>query len=114
MVTACQRVIEALLFGYYLDEEIYLREGGTLKGYQIDSALKDNGAPVPVNLFGDLSFSWLSAVIFSSCATWSKLPRCLTIPILVAMKLRFGRGMSSSRIPISMRHRFPKAQTATL
>jgi hypothetical protein len=70
---SCQRAIEALLFGYYVDEEKYLREGGTLKGYQIESVLKDNGAEVRVNLFRDPSFSWLSAVLFSSCATWSKV-----------------------------------------
>jgi hypothetical protein len=70
---ACQRAIEAVLFGYYVDEERYLREGGDLKGRQIDSVAKDNGSDVGIGIFRDEEFNWLSAVMFSSCATWGKV-----------------------------------------
>jgi hypothetical protein len=70
---ACQRAIEALLHGYYVDEEAFLREGGTLTGKQRHSVTKDNGTDIPLGLFSDESHAWLSAVIFSSCATWGKV-----------------------------------------
>ncbi|GLH77031.1 hypothetical protein SSBR45G_19390 [Bradyrhizobium sp. SSBR45G] len=70
---ACQRAIEAVLHGYYVDEEKFLREGGELKGQQQESVLKDNGSPVELGIFNKPEFSWLSAVMFSSCATWGKV-----------------------------------------
>ena len=69
----CQRAIEAVLYGYYVDEKRFLREGGALKGQRLESVIKDNGSPVPVGIFASEDFGWLSAVIFSSCATWGKV-----------------------------------------
>jgi hypothetical protein len=69
----CQRAIEAVFFGYYVDEERFLREGGALKGKRIESVTKDNKSPVPVGIFASEDFAWLSAVIFSSTATWGKV-----------------------------------------
>jgi hypothetical protein len=62
-----------VLLGYYVDEETYLREGGELKGRQVNSVMKDNGRPVSLGVFAKEEFKWLSAVIFSSCATWGKV-----------------------------------------
>jgi hypothetical protein len=42
---ACQRAIEAVLFGYYVDEERFLRHGGELKGQRLESVTKDNRSP---------------------------------------------------------------------
>jgi hypothetical protein len=70
---ACQRAIEAVLYGYYVDEERFLREGGSLRGQPISSVTKDNLSEVSVGLFGREEFAWLSAVVFSSCATWGKV-----------------------------------------
>jgi hypothetical protein len=70
---ASQRTIEAALFGYYVDEEKYLREGGELRGYEVGSVAKDNGSAVGLGVFKDDEFRWLSAVMFSSCATWGKV-----------------------------------------
>jgi hypothetical protein len=72
-ILASQRAIEAVLFGHYVDEEKYLREGDELKGYEIDSVAKDNGSSVNVGVFKDEDFKYLSAVVFSSCATWGKV-----------------------------------------
>ena len=69
----CQRAIEAVLFGYYVDEERFLKEGGTLQGKRIESVTKDNKSPVPVGIFASEDFAWLSAVIFSSTASWGKV-----------------------------------------
>lgn len=70
---ACQRAIEAVLYGYYVDEERFLREGGTLQGQQLTSVLKDNLSEVPLAVFGREEFAWLSGVVFSSCASWGKV-----------------------------------------
>jgi hypothetical protein len=72
-ILASQRAIEAVLFGYYVDEEKYLREGGELKGRQVETVDKDNGSSVGLGVFLDEEFKWLSAVIFGSCATWGKV-----------------------------------------
>ncbi len=72
-ILACQRPIEAVLFGYYVDEERYLRGESELKGREVESVTKDNGSPVELGVFLDEKFKWLSAVIFSSCATWGKV-----------------------------------------
>jgi hypothetical protein len=70
---ACQRAIEAVLYGYYVDEERILRDGGELKGQRLESVKKDNGSPVPLAIFDSEDFSWVSAVMFSSCARWGKV-----------------------------------------
>lgn len=70
---ACQRGIEAVLYGYYVDEERFLLEGGELRGQQLRSVQKDNLSEVPLAIFGNEEFSWLSAIIFSSCASWGKV-----------------------------------------
>ncbi len=72
-ILASQRAVEAVLFGYYVDEEKFLREGGELKGRQLHSVRKDNGSTVELGVFLDEQFKWLSAVVFSSCARWGKV-----------------------------------------
>lgn len=79
---ACQRAIEAVLYGYYVDEERFLKEGGTLQGQRLTSVRKDNLSEVPLAVFGREEFSWLSAVIFSSCASWGKVRALASDPNL--------------------------------
>jgi len=70
-----QRAVEALLFGYYVDEEAYIREGDLSdqpRGHQITQVLKHNGAPIDVGLFNSDIAKEISAVIFNSTATWGK------------------------------------------
>jgi hypothetical protein len=70
---ACQRAIEAVLYGYYVDEEQFLREGGTLEKQRVSAVRKDNLSEVPLAVFRGEEFAWLSAVVFSSCASWGKV-----------------------------------------
>jgi len=72
-ILACQRDVEAVLYGYYVDEERFLQEGGQLRGQYLGIVKKDSGSPVPLAIFGNKDFEWLSAVMFSSCATWGKI-----------------------------------------
>lgn len=70
---ACQRAIEAVLYGYYVDEEKFLREGGKLHGRLLRSVKKDNQSDVSLAVFAEEKFAWLSAIVFSSCASWGKV-----------------------------------------
>jgi hypothetical protein len=70
------RAIEAYLFGYYVDESKGTRQELILNGpevRQIEFVQKDSGSRIPVGIFNDPSHSHISAVIFNTCATWSKL-----------------------------------------
>lgn len=73
---ACQRPIEAVLFGYYVDEEHYIATGGRegrLKGNELLSVFKDNGSPVALGMFTSPAYEEISAVIFSGCANMGKV-----------------------------------------
>jgi hypothetical protein len=73
---ACQRPIEAVLHGYYVDEERYVASGGMegkLTGEELLRAFKDNGSPIELGMFETPDFKEISAVIFSSCANMGKV-----------------------------------------
>ena len=63
---AGDRPILAALYGIYYDEK-------SSQLIEIDAAVKENGAKVPVRHFRSTSYSHISAVIFSSVATWGKV-----------------------------------------
>jgi len=72
----CQRAIEALLFEYYVNEEEYIEKkekAEPLIGNYIDEIIKDNGSPIELGLFSKNIMPEVSAVIFSSAATWGKV-----------------------------------------
>ncbi|MGB9067523.1 MAG: hypothetical protein WCC21_03040 [Candidatus Acidiferrales bacterium] len=95
---ACQRAIEAVLYGYYVDEEKFLREGGTLEKGRLTTVRKDNLSEVPLAIFGMEEFEWLSAVVFSSCASWGKV-RALSADPNPAIFFEAARLNSSGVIP---------------
>ncbi len=73
---SCQRAIEALLFDYYVDEEEYLSQKDKLspiKGKNIGKIFKDNGSPIDLGIFSNGKMKEVSAVIFSSSATFGKV-----------------------------------------
>jgi len=73
---ACQRPIEAVLHGYYVDEERFIATQGPegrLEGEQLQRVFKDNGSPLELGIFSSPAYSEISAVIFSSCATFGKV-----------------------------------------
>ena len=73
---ACHRPIEAVLHGYYVDEERYIAthgRQGRLEGEQLQRVFKDNGSPVELGVFSSHTHKDISAVIFSSCATLGKV-----------------------------------------
>ncbi len=73
---ACQRPIEAVLHGYYVDEERYIASGGgegQLEGETLLKVFKDNGSPIELGLFATPAYREISAVIFSNCANMGKV-----------------------------------------
>lgn len=73
---ACQRPIEAVLYGYYVDEERYLAtrgKDGRLQGEELRKVLKGNGSPINLGLFTTPAYREISAVIFNGCATMGKV-----------------------------------------
>lgn len=73
---ACQRPIDAVLFGYYVDEEKFIASGmkeGKLVGEELSEVFKDNGSPVALGMFNTPEFKEISAVIFSACANMGKV-----------------------------------------
>jgi len=73
---ACQRPIEAVLHGYYVDEERYIASGrrdGRLEGEALLKVFKDNGSPIELGLFATPEYGEISAVIFSGCANMGKV-----------------------------------------
>ena len=73
---ACQRPIEAVLHGYYVDEERYIASGrreGRLEGEALSKVFKDNGSPIELGLFSTPAYREVSAVIFSGCANMGKV-----------------------------------------
>ena len=71
----CQRPIEAALHGYYVNEEEYIEKNdysNALNGDSIDRVSKDNGSLIELGIFNDPQYSFISAVMFSSTATWGK------------------------------------------
>ncbi|WP_347279149.1 glycosaminoglycan attachment site [Plasticicumulans sp.] len=73
---ACQRPIEAVLYGYYVDEERYIATAGKegrLQGAELLQVFKDNGSPIDLGVFTTPAYREISAVIFNGCATMGKV-----------------------------------------
>ncbi|MUK62728.1 hypothetical protein GNP81_16320 [Aliivibrio fischeri] len=71
------RPISALLYNQYVNEDVYLDNpeeypNGPPTEF-LDFVEKDNGAEIPLGFFANNDFEHISAVIFSSTATWGKL-----------------------------------------
>ena len=71
------RAIRALLYDYYVDEDVYLDNPSLYpKGpptVQLGFVTKDNGSEVPLGFFNDAGMEEISAILFSCTATWGKL-----------------------------------------
>lgn len=81
------RAIEALLFDYYVDEDEYLANPEQFpngpEGRSLGSIKKDNGSEIELGFFDCDRFSHVSAVVFSSTATWGKVEALSGNPLSV-------------------------------
>lgn len=71
----CQRAVEALLYGYYVNEETYIDAqnfSAPPPGEKISEVIKHNGSPIEVGFFYKEEYSDISGVLFNPCATWGK------------------------------------------
>lgn len=71
---AVNRAIVAVLYGLYVDEETTIAVGADdLIKYGIEAIIKNEDATIPVGLFTTDEYKDVSAVIYSSLATWGKI-----------------------------------------
>ncbi len=79
------RPIKALLYDYYVDEDVYLDDPDKFPngppGISLGFVEKDNGAEIQLGIFNDPSMSEVSAIVFSCVATWGKLSAMSENPI---------------------------------
>lgn len=71
-----QRAIEAVLYGFYVDEQEHIDDpskGAAILAQQLKSVRKSDTVEIPLGIFNDDSHAHISAVIFNSCATWGKV-----------------------------------------
>nr|DAZ53653.1 MAG TPA: hypothetical protein [Caudoviricetes sp.] len=83
---AAARPILATLYGLYHDEEATIESGSkSIISYNVDAAVKKENVNIDMGLFCTPEYSDVSAVIYSSLATWGKVraladnPSALTI-----------------------------------
>jgi hypothetical protein len=71
------RPIRALLYDYYVDEDVYLANPEAYPygppTVQLGSVEKDNGTELLLGFFNDEQMTDVSAIIFSNSATWAKV-----------------------------------------
>ncbi len=71
---SASRPILAAMYGIYHDEEVTMASGSDeIISYNVEQALKNENTKIDMGLFCTPEFSDVSAVIYSSLATWGKL-----------------------------------------
>lgn len=99
---ACHRPIEAVLFGYYVDEERYIATGeeNRIEGEELLHVFKDNGSPIELGMFCSPAYKEISAVIFNGYATMGKV-RALSAdpnPSIIFTALRLNPGSNKPHV----------------
>ncbi|EMZ5176609.1 glycosaminoglycan attachment site [Yersinia enterocolitica] len=85
---AANRPLMAAVYGLYYDEAAALAQGaGATKvpSVFVNSAIKENGAEVPIGIFNDDRYSDISAIIYSPVATWGKIRALADNPTEMSM-----------------------------
>jgi hypothetical protein len=70
---AASRPVLAALYGLYHDEGATPRDAARVISYNVYAAAKSETVDIPLGLFCDDKFADVSAVIYSSLATWGKV-----------------------------------------
>jgi hypothetical protein len=71
-----QRAIEAVLYGYYVDEQEWIDDPSkfaSIAAKNLKTVRKSDSVELPLGIFNDDSHAHISAVIFNSSATWGKV-----------------------------------------
>ncbi len=77
------RAIDAALYGYYVDEQEYRDDPAIIKQmptYSVGTVYKNPETQIPLGLFNNCDYSHVSAIVFSSCASWGKVRMLSTDP----------------------------------
>jgi hypothetical protein len=71
-----QRAIEAVLYGYYVDEQEYINDPSkfaSTAAKNLETVRKSDTVELSLGIFNDDSHAHISAVLFHSSATWGKV-----------------------------------------
>src|ERR1700684_3908537 len=71
-----QRAIEAVLYGFYVDEQEHIDDpskGVAIAAKTLKTVRKSETVELPLGIFNDNSHAHISAVPLSSSATWGKV-----------------------------------------
>ena len=71
-----QRAIEAVLYGFYVDEQEHFDDpskGVLIPAKTLNTVRKSDTVELPLGIFNDDSHAHISAVIFNPSATWGKV-----------------------------------------
>jgi hypothetical protein len=71
-----QRAVEAVLYGYYVDEQAYIDDPSKLasiEGTKLKTVRKSSNVELPLGIFNSTEYAHISAVLFNSSATWGKV-----------------------------------------
>lgn len=97
---AINRAIVAVLYGIYVDEESTIAEGAKeLIRYPVSAVFKNENTTIPVGLFTTDEYKDVSAVIYSSLATWGKIKAMANKPKDIAVYNTLHAHSKSSLIP---------------
>lgn len=100
---AASRPIMTALYGVYFDEDATMRLGTkSVVRYQVEYVNKAKGINIPLGYFSDKLYSEVSAVIYSSLATWGKVRALADNPGAPSVYTSFHPN-SSSILPIVRR-----------
>lgn len=82
---AGNRSIITALYGVYFDEAMTIKkQASEIIQFPVSTVIKNNASGVPLGYFTDESYSDVSAVIYSSLATWGKIRALADNPDLKA------------------------------
>ncbi|EHN67966.1 hypothetical protein [Aliivibrio fischeri] len=94
------RGIVAALYGIYVDEETTIATGAKeLIKYPVDAVVKNENTTIPVGLFTTDEYKDVSAVIYSSLATWGKIRALADNPTAMTAYNTFHFPIGDSIIP---------------
>jgi hypothetical protein len=103
---AASRPIISALYGLYHDEELTIvNDSSNVISYNVDKVIKSDSVNVPLGYFLNDSYSHVSAVIYSSLATWGKIRALADNPYAHSVYTTFHPNEHSIKPKVRMTHK---------
>ena len=103
---AASRPIVSALYGLYHDEELTIvNDSSNVISYNVDKVIKSDSVNVPLGYFLNDSYRNVSAVIYSSLATWGKIRALADNPYAHSVYTTFHPNEHSIKPKVRMTHK---------